>query len=121
VIVAISATGTIRRAYTHSEFTARGNPRVHYSRPPGSAITSASTWESVKRPTGLGRCGSPIAERCEDHPLVRRLEPPTRIVDALHRGDHATLVDALNAARPGDRILIRPLKFRHRADQASSR
>jgi hypothetical protein len=34
-------------------------------------------------------------------------EPPTRIVDAL-RGHHTTLSDALEAAEPGDRILVRP-------------
>jgi parallel beta-helix repeat protein len=39
---------------------------------------------------------------------TRKSEPPTRVVDALHRGDHATLTDALKAAEPGDRILIRP-------------
>jgi len=35
-------------------------------------------------------------------------EPPTRVVDALHRGDHATLTEALSVAKPGDRILVRP-------------
>jgi hypothetical protein len=35
-------------------------------------------------------------------------EPPTRIVDALHRGDHTTVTAALQAAQPGDRILVRP-------------
>jgi parallel beta-helix repeat protein len=39
-------------------------------------------------------------------------EPRTRIVDAFHRGDHATLTDALKAADPGDRILIRPGLYR---------
>jgi TIR domain len=37
-----------------------------------------------------------------------KTEPPTRVVDALHRGDHATLREAIKAARPGDRILVRP-------------
>ncbi|HWP52931.1 MAG TPA: right-handed parallel beta-helix repeat-containing protein [Pyrinomonadaceae bacterium] len=35
-------------------------------------------------------------------------EPYTRVVDALYRGDHATLTEALEAAKPGDRILVRP-------------
>jgi len=39
-------------------------------------------------------------------------EPRTRIVDAFHRGDHPTLTDALKAADPGDRILIRPGLYR---------
>jgi F-box protein 11 len=30
------------------------------------------------------------------------------VVDALYRGDHTTVIEALKAARPGDRILVRP-------------
>ena len=37
-----------------------------------------------------------------------KTEPPTRIVDPLHRGDYATVTEALKAAKPGDRILVRP-------------
>jgi len=37
-----------------------------------------------------------------------KVEPPTLVVDALHRGDHSTLTAALSAAGPGHRILIRP-------------
>jgi len=37
-----------------------------------------------------------------------KTEPRTRVVDALHRGDHATVTEALHAAKPGDRILVRP-------------
>jgi F-box protein 11 len=39
---------------------------------------------------------------------ARKTEPPTLVVDALHRGDYTTLTEALNAASPGDRILVRP-------------
>ncbi|MCX6830124.1 MAG: right-handed parallel beta-helix repeat-containing protein [candidate division Zixibacteria bacterium] len=39
---------------------------------------------------------------------LSKTEPPTLIVDAFHRGDHLTLGDALKAAKPGDRILVRP-------------
>jgi parallel beta-helix repeat protein len=35
-------------------------------------------------------------------------EPPTLIVDALHRGDHSSLTEALRAAGPGHRIVVRP-------------
>lgn len=41
-----------------------------------------------------------------------KYEPPTRIVDALHRGGHATVTEALQAAQPGDRILVRPGLYR---------
>jgi F-box protein 11 len=43
---------------------------------------------------------------------VAKTEPPTIIVDALHRGDHPTLTAALAAAKPGDRILMRPGLYR---------
>lgn len=39
---------------------------------------------------------------------VAKTEPPTLVVDALHRGDHVTLTQALQAANPGDRLLVRP-------------
>jgi parallel beta-helix repeat protein len=41
-----------------------------------------------------------------------RNEPPTLIVDALHRGDHSSLTEALQAAKPGHRILVRPGLYR---------
>ena len=37
-----------------------------------------------------------------------KTEPRTWVVDPLYRGDHLTLTDALEAAQPGDRILVRP-------------
>jgi molecular chaperone DnaK (HSP70) len=39
---------------------------------------------------------------------VGRPRLATRVVDALCRGDHVTLNDALKVAKPGDRILVRP-------------
>ncbi|HEY0735370.1 MAG TPA: right-handed parallel beta-helix repeat-containing protein [Herpetosiphonaceae bacterium] len=32
----------------------------------------------------------------------------TLVVDQMHRGDHVTINEAINAAKPGDRILVRP-------------
>jgi hypothetical protein len=37
-----------------------------------------------------------------------RSEPPTHVVDAYQRGDFATVSEAIEAAKPGDRILVRP-------------
>jgi F-box protein 11 len=37
-----------------------------------------------------------------------RTEPPTHTVDAYQRGDFATVSEAIKAAKPGDRILVRP-------------
>ena len=40
--------------------------------------------------------------------ISAKTEPPTRIVDAMHRGDHSTITEAIEAADPGDRILVHP-------------
>lgn len=40
--------------------------------------------------------------------VLAKTEPPTHIVDAYQRGDFATVSAAIEAARPGDRILVRP-------------
>lgn len=37
-----------------------------------------------------------------------RTEPPTIIVDPMHRGHHITISEAIEAAEPGTRILVRP-------------
>jgi len=37
-----------------------------------------------------------------------KTEPPTRIVHPMHRGDFATITEAIQAADPGDRILVYP-------------
>jgi len=48
----------------------------------------------------------------DSHGRMSKTEPPTIVVDAFHRGDHTTLADALAAAKPGDRILVRPGLYR---------
>ena len=40
--------------------------------------------------------------------VIAKIEPPTHVVDASQRGDFATIGQAINASRPGDRILVRP-------------
>lgn len=37
-----------------------------------------------------------------------RTEPPTHVVDAYQRAEFATVSEAIEAAKPGDRILVRP-------------
>lgn len=39
--------------------------------------------------------------------VVSKTEPPTRVVDPLHRGDYTTITAAIQAANAGDRILVR--------------
>jgi F-box protein 11 len=41
-----------------------------------------------------------------------KTEVPTLVVDAFHRGDYTTLTEALKAAKPGTRILVRPGLYR---------
>ncbi len=40
-------------------------------------------------------------------PLAKK-EPPTRVVDPMYRGDYTTITEAIDAANPGDRILVLP-------------
>lgn len=43
---------------------------------------------------------------------VAKTQAPVLVVDALYRGDHATLTQALKVATPGTRILVRPGLYR---------
>jgi parallel beta-helix repeat protein len=40
--------------------------------------------------------------------VIAKTEPPTHVVDAYQRGDFATVGAAIAAAKPGDRIVVRP-------------
>ncbi len=44
----------------------------------------------------------------EKHTPSPRTEPPTFVVDAMHRGDYPTLTKAIAAVPPGARLLVRP-------------
>jgi parallel beta-helix repeat protein len=55
----------------------------------------------------LAACqNSPTAAPASPAPAAKAT--PTHIVDALHRGHFATISAAIAAAKPGDRLLIRP-------------
>ena len=69
------------------------------SRTPPSASTAAAE-------SGAGATTEAPPETARGP--AEKMEPRTRIVDPLYRGDHLTLTEALSAAEPGDRILIRP-------------
>ena len=51
---------------------------------------------------------SDIESVIEGRGPAAKTEPPTRVVDQMHRGDHLTITEAIEAADPGDRILVRP-------------
>ncbi len=57
--------------------------------------------ETASSPAQAGQ--SSTAER-----VIAKTEPPTHVVDAYQRGDFATVGEAVKAAKPGDRILVRP-------------
>ena len=39
---------------------------------------------------------------------VAKINPPTHVVDPFYRGDFATIGEAITAANPGDRIVVKP-------------
>lgn len=45
---------------------------------------------------------------------IAKTEPPTRVVDLMYRGDYTSITEAIEAANPGDRILIRPGLYEER-------
>jgi parallel beta-helix repeat protein len=48
------------------------------------------------------------AAQADQGRVTAKTEPPVHVVDAYQRGDFATVGEAIAAARPGDRILVRP-------------
>ncbi|MEV8552521.1 right-handed parallel beta-helix repeat-containing protein [Streptomyces glaucescens] len=67
--------------------------------PSGSAARRTETRGPATRQTGdTGAAAGSTAKS----------EPPTHVVDAFHRGDFTTVGEAIKAARPGDRIFVRP-------------
>jgi parallel beta-helix repeat protein len=72
------------------------------NRQPGSVATAeASALEGAEVQS------SKMGSGPQDKP-----EPPTIVVDAMHRGDYPTLQAAVEAAEPGCRILVRPGLYR---------
>ena len=79
------------------------------SRPPATAPAA----KKGGAPQSAGAAGQSSEDaRPESGTAARgpsaKTEPPILVVDALHRGDYLTLTDALRAAKPGTRILVRP-------------
>ena len=72
-------------------------PKERMPAPPTGRSRSAAV-ASSQREASAQETASPI----------RTTDPPTRYVDAMHRGDHASIAAAISAASPGDRIIVRP-------------
>ena len=84
-----------------------------------SERSSGSETTSHKKSGGDQRRADESSEIQESTPPEKvqrtsasKSEPPTLIVDALHRGDHSNLTGALQAAEPGHLILVRPGLYR---------
>jgi F-box protein 11 len=60
---------------------------------------SSTASENVKSETATAKSVSPPAIQTSI---------PTLVVDQLHRGDYTTITEAVKAARPGTRIIVRP-------------
>ena len=74
----------------------------------GVTTGAAPTAAPVGSRTGQRRM--PVAEAAvvDQRMDGTRTEPPTHVVDAYHRGDFVSVRAAIEAASPGDRILVRP-------------
>ena len=78
--------------------TAKGARRA---RPRKAQQPSETASTSEVAPTKSGVADAPRGP-------APKTEPPTHVVDGLHRGDFTTISAAIKAAQPGDRILVRP-------------
>jgi F-box protein 11 len=71
-------------------------PSIEPVTPPAATTRSSKGGDAVQ------------AEAAATRGPTLKTEPPILVVDALHRGDYPTITDALNAAKAGTRILVRP-------------
>jgi hypothetical protein len=70
-------------------------PTAPAAPPAGRVRVAESSAESGEQAGGTDR-------------VTAKTEPPTHVVDAWGRGDFTTVSAAIKAAKPGDRILVRP-------------
>lgn len=69
--------------------------------------TAARRGESAGTPTAQAAESAAESAVAVRGPTERK-EPPTHVVDQMYRGDYSTISEAIQAAKPGDRILVRP-------------
>ncbi len=75
-------------------------------------IAAALERPLVQRMTPVVSAAAVQPQTSQQAQVAPKSEPPTRIVDPWHRGNHTTVSEALKAAKPGDRILVRPGLYR---------
>jgi F-box protein 11 len=69
---------------------------------PAAAFPPDAGGRQAEAPAGPGKQAGAAGRE------TARTEPPTHVVDQWQRGDYTTVSAAIEAARPGDRILVRP-------------
>jgi parallel beta-helix repeat protein len=67
----------------------------------------ATLAERLRDSTRSSKTSATTTEPVSEKPPVPPKEPPTLIVDPFGRGDHTSIRDAIAAARPGFRIVVR--------------
>lgn len=76
-------------------------PRVQQRKKPAAPVSVPSeTQQSSAPPEESGTKPAPSQPT--------KVEPPTRVVDPMHRADFATISEAISKSAPGTRILVRP-------------
>ncbi|UOY01522.1 toll/interleukin-1 receptor domain-containing protein [Blastococcus sp. PRF04-17] len=88
--------GRLRDSFWRVETSGEPASRLGVAVAPRGRKASDGGEAEAGGPAGAGR-----------RPVVKK-EPPTHVVDPFHRGDFATIGAAIEAASPGDRILVRP-------------
>jgi len=86
----------------------RGQPASSRATPAKSAIVARGAASRIDSQAVQAREETSAAASEPARGPGSKIETPTLVVDALHRGDHATLTGALKAAQPGARLLVRP-------------
>jgi len=79
-------------------------PRVTQTRQKPMAIP-------VLVPSETQQSSAPADEESGVKPAPTKVEPPTRVVDPMHRGDFTTISEAILKSAPGTRILVRPGQY----------
>jgi F-box protein 11 len=86
----------------------RGQPASSRATPAKSAIVARGAVSRIDSQAVQAREETSAAASELARGPGSKIETPTLVVDAFHRGDHATLTGALKAAKPGTRLLVRP-------------
>ena len=105
--LAVQIRDALARAKDSKATSRPETPKVGAAGGEGTGPETSSPPESKEPPGQTGLVATTEAQQGPRRPSPKT-EPPVRVVDPFHRGDHASIGEALTAANPGDRILVRP-------------